>query len=64
MLSQEAGVYDKNLSDRTFTVANDVFTIEKFLAEVCISILLIELDYIIQSFRVFNVVPMIINQEK
>lgn len=38
LLAREAGISDENLSDRTFTVASDVFTIERFLADVCISV--------------------------
>ncbi|CAF1575858.1 unnamed protein product, partial [Rotaria sordida] len=33
LLAMEAGINDTNLSDRAFTVANDVFTVEEFLAE-------------------------------
>ncbi|CAF1196744.1 unnamed protein product [Rotaria sordida] len=33
LLAREAGINDTNLSDRAFIVANDVFTVEKFLAE-------------------------------
>lgn len=34
MLSQDAGISDGNLVDRTTTVYEDVFAIEKTLAEV------------------------------
>lgn len=38
LLARDAGVTDENVEDRAFTVANDVYTIERFLADVCISI--------------------------
>lgn len=34
LLAEEAGVTDENLINRTITAANDVLTIEKYLAEV------------------------------
>ncbi|CAF3376068.1 unnamed protein product [Rotaria socialis] len=33
LLAKDAGITDINVEDRAFTVANDVFTIEKFLAD-------------------------------
>ena len=34
LLARDQGVADDNLSDRAFTVANDVYTVERFFAEV------------------------------
>jgi hypothetical protein len=38
LLTQEAGITDENLSNRIITVANDVLTAERYLAEVDIEI--------------------------
>ena len=34
LLTRDAGITDENVGDRALTVANDVFTVELFLAQV------------------------------
>jgi hypothetical protein len=43
LLAHDAGVNDDNLEDRAMTVANDVYTVERFLAEVYHHMSIVEL---------------------